>query len=297
MRAYRRWWLRQPSIWLALCVAVGIITAAAMVLDWHPVLAIVVLLATVAVLAGISVRRVRQVYPVGDTVRSWAGATAYRVDGPGGGMEINWDHIAAADVGPIAVHLRTRRPKLNLLVARQVLGEQARARLDRGVDGGVSEPVTREDAPGERSVVIDRKLQIALCAAAGRRFRVAGWIVVVAAVLLVLLGLVDTDPWRALRTAGALALALGVMVLASVAPTIGTYPVGSTISGSLGEYLVVRGPWGRTSIHRSKLELVARTKHAIVFKSGPARVVVPRAIVEEKSVSPDVRGMRGSRHG
>lgn len=212
-------------------------------------------------------------------------------------MEINWDRIAAADVGPIAAHLRTRRPKQNLLVARQVLGEQARARLDRGVDGRAFEPVAREDAPGERSVVVDRKLQFALCAAAGRRFRVAGWIVVVAAVLLVLLGLADTEPWAALRPVGALVLALGVMVLTTVAPTIATYPVGSTISGSLGEYLLVRGPWGRTSIHRSKLELIARTKHAIVFKSGAARVVVPRAILEEKSVSPDVRGMRGSRHG
>ncbi|MFJ9392115.1 hypothetical protein ACIRON_25050 [Nocardioides sp. NPDC101246] len=297
MRAYRRWWVRQPSIWVALCVAVGIVTAAAMVLDWHPVLAIVALLVSVVVLAWISVRQVRQVYPVGATFRSWAGATAYRLDGPGVGMEIRWDRIAGADVGPVAVHLRTRRPKQNLLMARQVLGEQTRARLDRGVDDGVSEPVAREDAPGERSVVIDRNLQIALCVATARRFGVAGWIVVVAAVLLVLLGVADADPWPALRTAGGLVLAMGAVAFATAVPTIGAYPIGSTISGSLGEYLVVRGPWGRTSIHRSKLKIVARTKHAIVFRSGAARVVVPRAILGEESVSPGVRDMRKSTHG
>lgn len=297
MRAYRRWWVRQLSTWLGLCVAVGIIAGAAMVLDWHPVVAIAVLLAYVALLIGISVRRVRQVYPVGETFRSWAGATAYRLDGPGVGMEINWDHIAAANVGPIAVHLRTRRPKQNLLVARQVLGEQARARLDRGVDGRAFEPVAREDAPGEHSVVVDRKLQIALCAAAARRFRVAGWIVVAATVLLVLLGVAGGDLWPALRTAGGLILALGVVAAATVVPTIGTYPVGSTISGSLGEYLVVRGPWGRTAIHRSKLAPVATTRHVIVFRSGAARVIVPRAILDEESAFPDVRGMRRSTHG
>ena len=297
MRAYRRWWVRQPSTWLGLCVAVGIIAGAAMVLDWHPVVAIAALLASVALIIGISVRRVRQVYPVGETFRSWAGATAYRLDGRGGGMEINWDRIAATNVGPIAVHLRTLSPKQNLLVARQVLGEQARARLDRGVDGRVVEPVAREDAPGERSVVVDRKLQIALCAAAVRRFRVAGWIVVAAAVLVVLLGVAGGDLWPALRTAGGLMLALGVIIAATVLPTIGTYPIGSTISGSFGEYLVVCGPWGRTSIHRSKLAPVARTRYAIVFRSGAARVIVPRAILDEESVSPDVRAVRRSTHG
>lgn len=297
VRAYRRWWLRQPSIWVALCVAVGIVTAAAMILDWHPVLAVVALLVSVVLLAWISVRRVRQVYPVGATFRSWADATAYRLDGPGVGMEIHWDHIAEANVGPIAVHLRTRKPKQNLLVARQVLGEQARARLDRGVDGPVPEPAARGEVPGERSVIIDRKLQVALCAATARRFRVAGWVVVVSAVLVALLGVTGDDPWPALRTAGGLVLALGAVVVATVVPTIGMYPVGSTISGSLGEHLVVRGPWGRTSIHRSKLALVAGTRHAIVFRSGAGRVIVPRAILDEESVSPDVRDMRRSTHG
>lgn len=282
LRAYWLWWWRQPSIWLVLCGAVGVVIGAVVVLDVYPAVVIVFLLVDLAVFAAFSVWRVRRIYPLGETFRSWADVTAYRLEGPGVGMEINWSRITAVNVGPVATHLRTRTPKQNLLVAGQVLGEQARARLARGVGEGDSEPVAREDVPGERSVVVDRQLQIALGLAAARQFRVTGWFLVTVMVLMVLLAMAGSDPWPTMWMVGVLMLGLGAVVLTVVAPTIGSYPVGSTIRGHMGESLVVHGPWGRTSIHRSKLKLVATTKHAIAFKSGPTWVVVPRAILDEK---------------
>lgn len=280
LRAYWRWWMRQPRILFVMCLMVGVIAGGMVFLELPLVLAIVWVLADGVLLAAFTRWQVRHSYPVGETLRSWADAAAFRFEGRGVGTEINWNRVTAVDIGPTAVGLRTRTPRQNLLVARQVVGDQAIARLARLTDEPVSEPVVREEVPGGRSVVVGRRLQIALCSAAARRIRVAGWITLVCTALSILLGTNDPEPWLVLVPGGVCLLLLVATLVLVVAPTFGAYPVGSTISGSMGDDLVVHGPWGHTSIHRSKLKMVATSKHAIAFRSGPTWVVVPRAIID-----------------
>ncbi|WP_328527688.1 hypothetical protein OG984_18520 [Nocardioides sp. NBC_00368] len=67
----------------------------------------------------------------------------------------------------------------------------------------------------------------------------------------------------------------------------GMYPVGATVTGSVGEWLEIQGPWGSVAWHSSWLKRRRMTKHTVTYEVvqiGPGGQPVSQADVEKRIV-------------
>lgn len=83
-------------------------------------------------------------------------------------------------------------------------------------------------------------------------------------------------------------------------PISAMYPVGATIAGSVGESVLIQGPWGSVAWHRGWLRRVRVAEHTVAYeilqsrpRSGLARLdkrvlVVPQAFLDAPAVSAHV---------
>ena len=252
-------------------------------------------------------RRVERDFPVGATLTAWATSHGLAVRTLTRLTFYPWSRLTHVEVGPVLIRFRQPHPWSMVMptylpagpdershsvdLPAQLIGPEIRREMaDR------SGQVPIDAAPAGRRVVIDQGLRRNLARAWRRaQFGVVVWLLPLAYAPNVLINM--TGGSYPLGIFWAVMMLLGPVVWLAVAENrvSAMYPSGATITGSVGEWLEIEGPWGSVAWHRGWLRQRQMTEHTVtyeVLQVSPDRkpprpgsveksfVVVPRAFLD-----------------
>lgn len=253
-------------------------------------------------------RRVEREFPVGATFTSWATKSGLGVRTPRRLACYPWSRLAQVDRGAVLVRSRQEvgrfapavptgvlagpeEPSRSLNfpvqlfgqgVAREMSGDRKRDRAEESLQG--------------KAVVIDRALH--------RRLR-WGWLRQQMGMLLWVFPAAAVFQATIYLIAGSYRVALFWLVLLllnavslrriAANQISGMYPVGATVVGSVGDSVVIQGPWGSVAWHRGWLRKGRESEHTVAYEVLQSRprgglasldkrvVVIPRAFLDTLS--------------
>ncbi|MGY0388648.1 hypothetical protein ACWZJV_16900 [Nocardioides sp. WG-D5] len=249
-------------------------------------------------------RRVEGDFPVGSTFTSWATTTGLGVRTPNRLALYPWSRLTQVDHGSVTVRFPQRIGRFRLHVQTSLLvgPEELSKSLDFPVQligPGIARELTmrsggsEEPAPSGEPVVIDRALQVRLSSGWMRQqMRWPVWVFLALAVFQCTTNLID-GAYRQMIVWTLILLLYTVSALrGGRAPISVMYPVGATVVGSVGESVLIQGPWGSVAWHRGWLRQVRATEHVVAYNVVPIRprrglasldrrtVVIPRAFLD-----------------
>ncbi|HEY9353062.1 MAG TPA: hypothetical protein VIP28_07430 [Nocardioides sp.] len=314
--------LRSATYWLAALglpvLMSGFVWFVGQDLDEGPVSHVVVLAS--AVIFGVLVlvlqvtmplvtarRRVERELPVGATLQAWSTTSGIGVRTVSRLTFYPWSRLTRVDVGPVLVRCRQRQPWRPVVPTyfpagpdeparsvdfpAQLLGPEIRRELEMRID---REPAGTSTAG--RPVVVDRSLWWRLVRAwVGGQFGILPWFLPACFAISVPTQLAVGSYRLAIFMAGVAVLNSLTWWLTGAGRTSGTYPIGATVVGSVGEWLEIQGPWGSVAWHHTWLRQRRMTKHSVTYEmlqvgpdGGPVSpadidkriVVIPRALLD-----------------
>jgi hypothetical protein len=248
--------------------------------------------------------RVEREYPVGATLTAWASEAGLGVRTRSRLTFYPWSRLSKVEAGPVLVRCRQEGPRTLVVPAYLPAGPDESARsvdfpaqligpvIRRELALGATREHVEPPMPGS-PVVVDRALRWRLVRAWVRaQFGIATWVIPVLFCFNVAIQ-VDIGHYRAAASFTCLML-LGPLtwLLIGERRMSGMYPVGATVTGSMGEWLEVQGPWGSVAWPRGWLKQRGMTKHTATYEMVQARpdgtladpasvdtriVVIPRA--------------------
>lgn len=248
--------------------------------------------------------RVEGDFPVGSTFTSWAMKTGLGVRTPNRLACYPWSRLTQVDQGSVIVRFPQRIGRFRLHVQTSLLAgpEELSKSLDFPVQllgPGIARELTMrsgqsaEPAPSGVPVVIDRALHQRL--SRGWMRQQMGWSMwglPVLAAFQCATNLIDGS-YRPVIVWTPILLLYAVSGLrGGQGPISAMYPVGTTIAGSVGESVLIQGPWGSVAWHRDWLRQVRVTEHIVAYNVVPIRhrgglasldkriVVIPRAVLD-----------------
>jgi len=267
--------------------------------------------ATVALQALLAVTGVQTVrsrvegdFPVGSTFTSWAMKTGLGVRTPNRLAFYPWSRLTQVDQGSATMRFPQRIGRFRLHVQTSLLAgpEELSKSLDFPVQligPGIAWELTMrsgrsaEPAPLGEPVVIDRALHQRL--SRGWMRQQMGWSMwglPAIAVFQCTTNLIDGS-YRPMIVWTLILLLYTVSGLrGGQGPISAMYPVGATIAGSVGDSVLIQGPWGSVAWHRGWLRQVRVAEHTVAYEILPSRprsglgrldkrvLVVPRAFLD-----------------
>lgn len=250
-------------------------------------------------------RRVERDFPIGAIFTSWATKSGLGVRTPNQVAFYPWSRLTQVDRGSVLVRFRQPVGRWRQAVPLSLMAgpEEHSASVDFPVQL-IGPGITRELAMGSRRhsgeralpgvpVVIDRALQRRL----GREWMRGQmgrmrWLLPVLAVLQGAMYLIDGSYRFAIFWMVILLFNAVTTLRGGVRPISGMYPVGATIVGSVGESVVIQGPWGSVAWNRGWLRQGRMTEHTAAYEILQTRsrrglasldrrvLVIPRAFLD-----------------
>ncbi len=281
MRAMVVNWRMWVSI-IAALAAVALIFVVVLDASWTSMLksCAFALVLCVPLLVMVPPMRALRRYPVGEQVMSGIEDGEFRTSSSRGGFAVPMTRVAGASKQGGIVTIRTTRPKAMLLVPREAISGKAYELLaSADAHEAVASRVDELPRAGLREVTVTRALQWQLTFAASRLAFRWWWRVFLAFyIAFMLLLILVTGDWGILVDLGwPLLLVVGVFLGPRYLIARATCPVGSVISGSYGDGVVLRTPAGTSRVVEAEIGRRLVTRHAIALKSGPTIVAVPRS--------------------
>ena len=281
MRAMAVNWRMWVSI-IATLAAVTLVFVVVLDASWTSMLksCVFALVLCVPLLVMVPPMRALRRYPVGEQVMSGIEDGEFRTSSSRGGLAVPMTRVVgASELGGI-VTIRTMRPKAVLLVPREAISEKAYELL-ASADAHEAVPHRADESRRAdlREVTVTWALQWQLTFAASRlAFRWWWRLFLVLYIALMSLLILATGDWGILVDLGwPLLLFVVVLVVPRYLITRATCPVGSVISGSYGDGLVLRTAAGMSRVVEAEIGRRLVTRRATAFKIGPTIVAVPRS--------------------
>ncbi|MET8522511.1 hypothetical protein OG801_17205 [Nocardioides sp. NBC_00163] len=252
-------------------------------------------------------RRVKRDYPVGATLTAWATEAGLGVRTFRRLTFYPWSRLTQVEVGPVFVRCR-QRGRSALAVPMYLPGgpdEQARSvdfpaqLIGSEISRELAKGSSREPAETPMAgvpVVVDRVLRWRLVRAWLRaQFGIAAWLFPAAVGINIPIQFASGSNTMAIFITVMMALGPLSWLLTGEGRMSGMYPVGATVTGSVGEWLEVQGPWGSVAWPPGWLKLRRITKHTVTYEmvqvgpdGRPASltdvekriIVIPRAFLD-----------------
>lgn len=255
-------------------------------------------------------RRGRREYPVGATLTAWTTEAGLGVRTRSRLTFYPWSRLTQVEAGPVFVRCRQKGRSGLAVPAYLPAGPDEVARSVDFPTQLIGPEISHELATWSSRelaeipmagvpVVVDRALRWRLVRAWLRaQFGITTWLVPAVLSLNFAIWL-DSGSYK-MATFMAVVMVLGPLnwLLAGEGRMSGMYPVGATVTGSVGEWLEIQGPWGSVAWHHTWLKLRRMTKQTVTYEmvqvgpdGSPASltdvekrfVVIPRAFLDTPS--------------
>ncbi|MFE7225783.1 hypothetical protein ACFU7D_13425 [Nocardioides sp. NPDC057577] len=248
--------------------------------------------------------RVESDFPVGSTFTSWATKTGLGVRTPNRLAFYPWSRLTQVDQGSVVVRFRQGLGRFRLHVQASLLAgpEEVSKSLDFPVQligQGIARELAMRSGPSAEparsgdSVVIDRALHQRLSRGWMReQMGWSRWAFPALAAFQCATNLIDGS-YRPVIVWMLILLVYTVSGLrGGRGPISAMYPVGAIVVGSVGESVLIQGPWGSVAWHCGWLRQVRVTEHIVAYNVVPIRhrgglasldkriVVIPRAFLD-----------------
>lgn len=258
-------------------------------------------------------RRVKRELPVGATLVAWTTESGLGVRTPSRLTFYPWSRLTQVEAGPVLVRCRQEGARTLAVPAYLPAGPDELARsidfpaqlIGADIRHELAQRAGRESVEvplaGEPTVV-DRALRRRLIRAwlwtrfgITAPFGIMAWLVPVAIALNVAVHLAGGSYRMAAFLVVVILCNPFIWLLSGEGRMSGMYPVGATVTGSVGESLEIQGPWGSVAWHRGWLRQRRMTAHTVTYEvmqtnadGSPAQlidvekriVVIPRAFLD-----------------
>jgi hypothetical protein len=252
-------------------------------------------------------RRVEREFPVGATLVAWATESGLGMRTLRRLAFYPWSRLTQIEAGPVLVRCRQDGPKTLAVPAYLPTGPDEVARSVDFPAQLIGSAIRRELAAragrwsaetpmlGE-PIVVDRVLRWRLVRAwLWAQVGIATWLLSTVFVLNILLLLAGGSYRMASFWLLMVLLNPLVWLLTGESRMSGMYPVGAAVTGSMGEWLEIQGPWGSVAWPPGWLKLRRMTRHTVTYEmvqvgpdGRPATptnldkriIVIPRAFLD-----------------
>lgn len=254
--------------------------------------------------------RVQREYPVGATLTAWTTETGLGVRTLTRLTFYPWSRLKHVDAGPVFVRCRQEGPTTLAVPAylpsgpdelvrsvdfpARLIGPEIRRELAMRASQESAEVLTAGEP-----IVVDRPLRWRLVRAWLRaQFGIALWLYPAAFGLNLAIQFASGSYKSASFMTVMMALGPISWLLTGERRMSGMYPVGARVTGSVGEWLEIQGPWGSVAWPPGWLKLHRMTKHTVTYEmvqvgpdgrlAAPTNVdkriiVIPRAFLDTPS--------------
>ena len=243
--------------------------------------------------------RVEREFPMGATLQAWSTASGLGVRTVSRLTFYPWSRLTQVELGPVLVRCRQGSSKTLVLPSYLPAGPEELAgsvdlpaqlispEVRRELSMSTGREPARTSTAGE-PVVVDRTLRWRLVRAwVTAQFGILTWLLPVAVGISIPGQLAIGSYGMAIFMAALAVLNPLTWWLIGESRMSGTYPVGATVVGSMGEWLEIQGPWGSVAWHHTWLKQRRMTKRTVTYEmleAGPGGMPVRPADIDKRFV-------------